>query len=156
MMSHHTQFHRRPERHDGALRAARQAARLGALGLLTITLLASAVREASPLQPPVGAPPSRAEPGPQRINTARLRLRNASADTLRVEIRIGAGQACVNARSTDARVLPPGRAWVTAANQPICWRQSLAGAAPTTVRWTPWERRALQPAQRAEAALTPR
>lgn len=78
-----------------------------------------------------------------------LTLRNASRVAVRIELRMGHAASCDDAPPGIVRTLPPGKRWLIAGTQPICWRRALdAGASVPS--WTPWNRRLLRAGERLE------
>lgn len=137
-------------------RVARSTSHALAIALAVLGAVTLSTRGAGARQPPVtSAAQQRPVRTPHSPQPASLRLLNTSADTLRVEIRVGPSATCDEARVTDSRTLPPGRSWLIATAHPICWRQTVKEAA-TVAMTTAWQRRLLTPSERADVVLRAR
>jgi hypothetical protein len=85
---------------------------------------------------------------PRSDSAGTLLLRNATWDSVRVEVRAGTAADC-DAMSPSAgatRLLRRGRTWTIVTDKAVCWRRESDPAAPTGA-WTTWTRRALAPGQ---------
>ena len=131
----------------------RSARHFSAVALLAAVGVSSHTLDASPRHPPARDAKVRAPSAAPRAAAPSVRLTNASANPLRVEIRVGSSLTCDGARNAAERTLPPGRSWLVAADSPICWR-SVVDRALTGSMLTQWQRRALLPAEHIEVPLS--
>ena len=84
---------------------------------------------------------------------ALLTIRNNGSTDVLVEVRMGVGVSCDALRSGPTHVLKPGKAWLIAGNQPVCWRRAAdAGTAKQT--WMPWRQRTLSAGQQVIESIS--
>lgn len=111
----------------------------------------SAFGQQPPARPAPGALDSRPQPKPKN---GQITLRNATSDSVRVELRIGDAGDCDKTPVAAEKLVPPGRSWLIAAIHPICWRRATeASARASRPEWMPWHRHVLAVGERRESTL---
>jgi hypothetical protein len=112
--------------------------------VLLVLALFSFVALTASAQKPVGPTP------PANKTFTQLTLRNATQDTMRVELRFAAG-SCDASAPAAVHLLAPGQRWIVASSRPICWRR-LNKRLPDA-SWTQWSRHILAKGQRLDLTL---
>src|ERR1041385_6722267 len=69
-------------------------------------------------------------------------LKNASWDSVQVEIRIGSGSTCDLYPSLGSRTLKRGESWAIVSTGTVCWRREAMPGAQSLV-WTSWQTNAI-------------
>ena len=124
---------------------------LVAVALAIAPASSRAQQQHSPSRPAPTARPLQSQPKPKN---GQITLRNATSDSVRVELRIGDAANCHKNPVASVQLVPPGRSWLIAAIHPICWRRATAGArSGSTAEWMPWHRRVLAVGERRESTL---
>jgi hypothetical protein len=81
-----------------------------------------------------------------------LVLRNALADSVRVEVRLGSSTDCAAGRSVGTKTLKPNQRWEVVSARVICWRrEAVPGNAARG--WTAWSTAQVAAATKREVAL---
>jgi hypothetical protein len=83
---------------------------------------------------------------------AQLVLVNASADSVRVQVRVGRSPNCTDNSRWVEHVVPPQRRWALSADTNICWRRARA-LHDAHAGWTGWQQHALAATGRQEIPL---
>lgn len=87
-----------------------------------------------------------------RPKNGQITLLNATADSVRVELRVGDATDCSQNPVAAVKLVPPGRSWLIAALHPVCWRRSSPSRAAGK-EWNPWQRNALAVGERKVVRL---
>jgi hypothetical protein len=112
--------------------------------------LTGSPRSGSPDRPEGPLPSNTAEQGKDPLPGG-LKIRNAAAIPLSVEIRVGLGESCETATLITMHTLAPGRFLVIHSSQPLCVRRDAAIGG--VARKQEWEKKAPRQGQVEEVEL---
>ncbi|MDQ6887877.1 MAG: hypothetical protein M3068_11375 [Gemmatimonadota bacterium] len=84
--------------------------------------------------------------------TGTLALKDASFDSVNVEVRIGANPDCGQNQPFGTRELRRGETWTITTDQDVCWRREADPARPGGA-WTAWNRQSVRKGDAHNATL---
>ncbi|MGI8496088.1 MAG: hypothetical protein ACR2OG_00690 [Gemmatimonadaceae bacterium] len=101
---------------------------------------------------PAAATPSATGSTTPSGGTGTLAVKNASFDSVNVEVRIGANQDCGQNQAFGTRELRRGETWTITTDQDVCWRRDADPSRPGGA-WTAWNRQSVRKGEAHNATL---